>query len=107
MYKNLRWTLLTILAVAAIAVVEFYPPQSKIHLGLDLKGGLQLILQVKTQDALRVETETSSGQLKSALAAQGINVGGVRVLSLTSFAVDSVPSDKDQPFRQLADAQFG
>ena len=72
MYKNLRWKLLTILAVAAIAIVAFYPPQTKIHLGLDLKGGLQLILQVKTEDALRVETETSSEQLKAALAAQGI-----------------------------------
>ena len=107
MYKNLRWKFLTILAVAAIAIVAFYPPQSKIRLGLDLKGGLQLILQVKTEDALRVETETSSEQLKASLAAQSITVGGVRVLSLTSFAVDGVPSDKDQQFRQIADTQFG
>ena len=107
MYKNLRWKFLTILAVAAIAIVAFYPPQTKIHLGLDLKGGLQLILQVKTDDALRVETETSSEQLKAALSAQSITVTGVRVLSLTSFAVDGVPSASDQPFRQIADAQFG
>ena len=107
MYKNLRWKILTILAVAAIAIVAFYPPQTKIHLGLDLKGGLQLILQVKTDDALRVETETSSEQLKAGLAAQGITVGGVRVLSLTSFAVDGVPADKDQQFRQIVDSQFG
>ena len=51
MYKNLRWKLLTILAVAAIAIVAFYPPQSKVRLGLDLKGGLHLVLQVKTDDA--------------------------------------------------------
>lgn len=107
MYKNLRWKILTILAVAAIAIVAFYPPQSKIRLGLDLKGGLHLILQVKTEDALRVETETSSEQLKEALKTQGITVTGVRVLSLTSFAVDGVPSDKDQQFRQIVDAQYG
>ena len=59
MYKNLRWKLLTILAVAAIAIVAFYPPQSKVRLGLDLKGGLHLVLQVKTDDALKVETETT------------------------------------------------
>ncbi len=106
MYKNLRWKFLTILAVTAIAIAAFYPPQKKILLGLDLKGGLQLILQVKTDDALRVETETSSEQIKEALKQQGIIVGGVRVLSLTSFAIDGVPSDKDQQFRQIADAQF-
>ena len=78
MYKNLRWKLLSILAVAAIAIVAFYPPQSKIKLGLDLKGGLHMVLQVKTDDALRVETETSSEQLKEALKAQGIVIGAPR-----------------------------
>jgi preprotein translocase subunit SecD len=107
MYKNLRWKFLTILAVTAIAIAAFYPPQKKILLGLDLKGGLQLILEVKTDDALKVETETSSEQLKESLATQGITVGGVRVLSLTSFAVDGVPGDKDQQFRQIVDGQYG
>ena len=107
MYKNLRWKLLSILAVALIAIVAFYPPQTKVHLGLDLKGGLQLILAVKTDDALRVETETSSEQLREALKAQGIIVAGTRVLSLTEFQIDGVPADKDQQFRQIFDQQYG
>jgi preprotein translocase subunit SecD len=72
-----------------------------------LKGGLQLILQVKTDDALRVETETSSEQLRDALKAQGIIVGGTKVLSLTEFQIDGVPADKDQQFRTIFDAQYG
>ncbi len=107
MYKNLRWKLISILAVAAIAIVAFYPPQRKIKLGLDLKGGLQLVLQVKTDDALRVETETSSEQLREALKAQGIVVGGTKVLTLTDFEIDGVPADKDAQFRQIFDAQYG
>ncbi len=107
MYKNLRWKLLSILAVAAIAIVAFYPPGSKIRLGLDLKGGLHLVLQVKTDDALRVETETSSEQLREALKAQGIIVGGTKVLSLTEFQIDGVPADKDQQFRSIFDLQYG
>ena len=107
MYKNLRWKFLTILAVAAIAIVAFVPPQKKIRLGLDLKGGLHLVMQVKTDDALRVETETSSEQLRDALKAQGIIVAGTRVLSLTEFAIDGVPADKDQQFRQIFDGQYG
>lgn len=107
MYKNLRWKLLSILAVALIAIVAFYPPQSKVKLGLDLKGGLQLVLQVKTDDALRVETETSSEQLREALKAQGIVVGGTHVLNLTDFQIDGVPADKDQQFRTIFDAQYG
>ena len=45
MYKNLRWKFLTILAVAAIAIVAFYPPQNKVKLGLDLKGGVAFTLE--------------------------------------------------------------
>jgi preprotein translocase subunit SecD len=107
MYKNLRWKILSIFAVAAIAVVAFYPPGSKIRLGLDLKGGLHLVLQVKTDDALRVETETSSEQLREALKAQGILVAATRVISLTEFQIEGVPADKDAQFRQIFDLQYG
>lgn len=107
MYKNLRWKLLTILAVAAIAIVAFYPPASKVRLGLDLKGGLHLVLQVKTDDALKVETETTSEQLREALRQKGITTSSVRVLSLTSFEVAGVPGDRDQEFRTIVDQQFG
>jgi preprotein translocase subunit SecD len=107
MYKNLRWKILTILAVAALAVAAIYPPSTRIKLGLDLKGGLHLVLQVKTDDALRIETETSSEQLSEALKQQGIAVGGVRVIDLTSFEVAGVPADKDQAFRTLVDTQLG
>ncbi len=69
MYKNLRWKFLAIVAVAGLAIWSFTPPSQKIRLGLDLKGGMHLVLAVKTEDALRVETETASEQLQA--AAQG------------------------------------
>ena len=37
------------------------PPSTKIKLGLDLKGGVHLVLKVETDEALKVETETASG----------------------------------------------
>jgi preprotein translocase subunit SecD len=40
MSKNLRWKLLVILGVIALAVFAFYPPDQKVRLGLDLKGGV-------------------------------------------------------------------
>ena len=40
MSKNLRWKLLVILGVVALSVFAFYPPDQKVRLGLDLKGGV-------------------------------------------------------------------
>ena len=74
MYKNLRWKLLIIAAVAALAVWSFVPPSQKIKLGLDLKGGVHFVLQVKTDDALRLETETTAEQLRAALKEAGVAV---------------------------------
>ncbi len=39
----------------------------RIHLGLDLKGGTHLILQVQVNDAIRAETQQAIGQLKDGL----------------------------------------
>ncbi len=46
MIKNLKWKVLLVAAVAAWAVWMAYPPQEKVKLGLDLQGGMHLILKV-------------------------------------------------------------
>src|SRR4249919_446608 len=47
-----RWLALALAVVAiTIAVTETYPPQSKIHLGLDIQGGTRFLIRlVKTAD---------------------------------------------------------
>ena len=85
MTKNLRWRMLLILAVLGAAVYAFYPPldrtrtvdgkpvtiPGKVRLGLDLKGGVHLILRVQTDDALRIETETDMERLREELSRRG------------------------------------
>ena len=46
MVKNLKWKALLVVCVAGWAVWMAYPPQEKVKLGLDLKGGMHLILKV-------------------------------------------------------------
>jgi preprotein translocase subunit SecD len=106
MYKNLRWKLITIAAVAGLAIWSFTPPSQKVKLGLDLKGGVHLVLQVKTDDALKVETETSAEQFHQALKDAGITVAAPKVTGLTEFQVEGVPPASDPQFRQLAQTQL-
>ena len=74
---NLRWKLLTIVAVARrLRGGRRLPDRGgalrhhrrrgwlmdrQLKLGLDLKGGVHLVLRVQTDDALRVETEARDG----------------------------------------------
>lgn len=46
MDKNYKWKVLFVISLFALAVWKCYPLDQKIKLGLDLKGGMQLVLQV-------------------------------------------------------------
>ena len=107
MYKNLRWKFLAIVVITGLAVWSFVPPSTKVKLGLDLKGGVHLVLKVKTDDAVKAETETTSGQFQEALRTTPLPVTAVRVTALNTFSVEGVPADRDPQFRQLADTQLG
>jgi preprotein translocase subunit SecD len=103
MNKNIRWKLTTIAIVIGLAVWAFYPPARKVRLGLDLKGGVHLVLRAHTDDALRLETETTSERLRQLLRERNINVSGVQVVDAASFRVDGVPQGQDAEFRRMAD----
>src|SRR5271157_1102103 len=47
--------------------------QSRIHLGLDLKGGTHLILQVQVNDAVNAETDRAVERLKDDLKSRNVN----------------------------------
>ena len=118
MYKNLRWKILTILGLVFVAVWATYPPSEKVRLGLDLQGGIHLVLGVQTDDALELETETSSERLRAALVDDGIPFGevarpqetlpdGTTRSSLTQFTVAGIPPANDAQFRTVADNVLG
>jgi preprotein translocase subunit SecD len=100
MAKNLRWKVLIIVGVIALSVFAFYPPSQKVRLGLDLKGGVHLVMRVQTDDAVRIETETSADRLREQLRTSNIP-GTVTVLGPTEFRVEGIPPDQDQAFRAL------
>jgi preprotein translocase subunit SecD len=93
---------LTILAVVAISAWAVYPPGQKVKLGLDLKGGVHLVLRVQTDDALRLETETSMNRLREELIKAGAASVTATAVSATEFQIAGVPSEQDGVLRQAA-----
>ena len=99
---TLRTKFLIIVGVISLSVWSFYPPGEKVKLGLDLKGGVHLVLRVHTDDALRIETELTVERLRETLAEGGLEVGALSVTSPTEFLVEEVQPAQDQAFRQAA-----
>jgi preprotein translocase subunit SecD len=117
MNNNLRWKLLTVFAAFVIFfVVGVYPilaaryhwpapswlTQRQLKLGLDLKGGVHLVLRVQTDDALKIMTTTTSEQLRESLKTANVPVSAISVSAPTTFRVEGVPGDRDAEFRKIA-----
>ena len=104
MMKNMQWRIGLILVVIGLSVWAFVPPQQKVKLGLDLKGGVHLVLRVKTDDALKVETDTTVERLRDTLTRAGVAFTKVEATGVTDFRVDGIQDDA--AFRtQAADAE--
>src|SRR5437867_4079066 len=85
--------------------------QQKVQDLLDsLKGGVHLVLQVHTDDARRLETETTMERMREELGKKGVTFSNLAVGSPTDFRIDGVPREQDQALRQIAaeitDANF-
>src|SRR5215210_9054321 len=102
MIKNLRWKLITIVAVFAVFfVLGVYPilanryglpapawlKAKQLALGLDLKGGVHLVMRVQTGDALKIQTTIISEQLRETLRTAGVNYASIALTSEKSFRV--------------------
>ena len=112
MSKRLRWRLLLIFVVVAGFVTGYIltgysrakkewlgpgsPPLSEalkkgIKLGLDLRGGIHLVLKVNTTDALKAQRDNDITQLQNQARDQGVTLGGIELPSDSSFAVNVTP----------------
>lgn len=74
MNKRIRTRLFTIVSLLSVCVYLFagFPPavanmKDRIHLGLDLKGGMEIVLRVVTDDAVRADTDHTIETVRSVL----------------------------------------
>lgn len=75
--KPLHWKLALIVGVLALSVFLFYPPEEKVSLGLDLRGGLHIVLQVDTDSAVANEATLAVSRIGQALKEKGIAYSSV------------------------------
>jgi len=67
---------------------------NRINLGLDLRGGMHLILQVQVDDAINSETDQLAERLRSQLQDEGIGFSSIRKDDPTHVLVAGIPSEQ-------------
>lgn len=119
MNKRIRNRSIVILAVVILSVYLFTGfkfsgagLKERLRLGLDLQGGTQLVLEVQTDDALRLVTDQTIDSLQAQLQKDGITVrqmarpqvtyaNGKTGPAVDRFSAVGVDPTKDGEFRNL------
>jgi preprotein translocase subunit SecD len=126
MQKKLRTRLIVIIAVTLLCAVGIIGlPKSKndllgnlqenVKLGLDLKGGSHLVLQVQVQDAFKSEADQTIERLREELQKASISYAEmtrndpqtIEEAESIEIRIKGVPSEKAGDFRSIVTEQFG
>lgn len=94
MTKSLKYRLVFILIVLVTSIVLFYPPGERINLGLDLRGGIHLVLQVNVRDALEVEVDQTRERIETDLSSEDIRFQEIQVNEDLGIKILGVPQDQ-------------
>src|SRR5258708_11900785 len=117
MNQNLlyKWLFIAGVIVACVVGITGFPKNiqelrsniaNKIHLGLDLKGGTHLILEVQVNDAVNAETEQAADRLRELMKKKGIGYDDISRTGLGEMLVKGMAIDKIKDFEDLLSNSF-
>ncbi len=120
MKKSIKGRLLTLIAFLIIAIFFLLPstsiysklpawwgdvfPDKGVSLGLDLRGGMHLVLEVDVEKAVDNAIERMAGTLKGALERKEVEDPSVKVTD--RLITLSFPSDQTEIVRETLDEEF-
>jgi preprotein translocase subunit SecD len=80
--------------------------RNRIRLGLDLKGGTHLVLQVLVEDAVNITNDLTRERLADELRAKNIPYADVLKVDSTHILIKGIPQEKSSDVQTLASEQF-
>src|ERR1051325_9780934 len=87
MRRNLGLRIGLVLVVIAVSVWYLYSARTSINLGLDLQGGIHLVLGVDVDKALEAQVERAGDTVRAELEKKGIAVSKVERRGTSDLAV--------------------
>jgi len=117
-----KWKLFSIVALIVVAFVYVVPsispnlpawwrslgilPTEKIHLGLDLQGGMHLVLEVQTQEAVKSRIERTTQELQDAMKKARIRYADLDLVKEIQISVRILNQENTNAFDDVLNKQF-
>jgi len=103
MKKGLRWKLGLTVVIIGLSIFLAVPLREKIHLGLDLKGGIHLLLQVMTEDAVSAETDAEITRFQEIFKKDSVTFQSMTKERPGRFAVVGINADQESKIKDAFD----
>ncbi len=87
MRRQLGVRIALVVVVIAVSIWYLYPPAKTINLGLDLQGGIHLVLGVDVDKAIEAQVERAGDTAKAELEKRGIGVTRVERRGTTELVI--------------------
>lgn len=107
MSTQLLWKFALIIGVIAAAVFFIIPPEERINLGLDLRGGAHIVMKVDTDSAVQYELELNQSRIGQILKDQGIGYESIFPAEPTVMEIRGTDAARGDEVRAVLDQQVG
>ena len=111
--KKISWRMVFVLTIIIVAIVYTLPtfqpalwPYKKINLGLDLQGGMHLVLEVDTIKAVESTVERIAQELRTSLRDERIRYTAIDRVSGTKISAKISGQENIKKFQKLLDKDF-
>ena len=111
--KNFSWKHISVIIVIAASIFYILPtinpsiwPHKKINLGLDLQGGMHLVLEVDTDKALESTIERLSQDMRNLIQKENIRFAGISIIKGTKISCRFHDQESLDKFKDVLDKHF-
>ncbi|MEE4261294.1 MAG: protein translocase subunit SecD [Desulfobacteraceae bacterium] len=111
--KNFSWKLVLVFVTLVAAIIYVLPslkpalwPHKQINLGLDLQGGMHLVLEVDTEKALESTVERISQEIREQLKKERIRDVAIDRVEGIKISVQIKKEESVEKFKALLDNEF-
>ncbi|MFO7554593.1 MAG: protein translocase subunit SecD [Desulfobacterales bacterium] len=111
--RNLSWRALAVFGVLVVAIIYVLPtlnpsfwPHKKINLGLDLQGGMHLVLEVDTDKAVESTIERLNQELRSTLRNERIRYISLNRIGGNRISIKLKGQENIDGFEKILDKEY-
>ena len=100
---------ITVIAVA-VCIWMIHPLERTINLGLDLKGGVHMVMRVRTDEAVKADVDLTRERMRATLVDKGITpaeAGNDGLTTIVFSGIDSARLDEARTLLRDQDPRYG